>query len=145
MPSYILKKLGIIQSVMANKSKNEYGKVSLDYASIFGEDNKSLSLSKMESLILKSNENDVEEWDRYEALHDDITEQERTKPRLYEDNMEVVWEKGGSGLVYYTDDIIWKGLEGKFDFDEDTADDWDFDTEIYTLNNPDGKFSIFVI
>ena len=31
---------------------------------------------------------------RHEALHEDVTEQERTKERLYEEEEEVVWEKG---------------------------------------------------
>ena len=38
--------------------------------------------------------------------------QGRTKERLYEEEMEVVWEKGGSGLVFYTDASHWHNLEG---------------------------------
>lgn len=34
-----------------------------------------------------------EEWERHEALHDDVTEQDRAKPRKYEEEMEVTWEK----------------------------------------------------
>ncbi len=26
---------------------------------------------------------------------------------LHEDNIELVWEKGGSGLCFYTDDCYW--------------------------------------
>lgn len=55
---------------------------------------------------------DCEEWDRYEALHDDVTAQERTKERLFEEDMEVVWEKGGSGLVWHTDARHWDQMEG---------------------------------
>ena len=36
----------------------------------------------------------------------------RTKERLFEEEMEVVWEKGGSGLVFYTDASHWHNLEG---------------------------------
>ena len=94
---------------------------------------------------------DGEEWDRYEALHDDVTNQERNKvrsqrsqrsqvsmeltekeltsllpqERLFEEGMEVVWEKGGSGLVFYTDAQHWDEAEG--DFDAKTSDDWDID------------------
>ena len=43
--------------------------------------------------------------------------QGRCKERLFEEEMEVVWEKGGSGLVFYTDASHWDQLEGgKFAF-----------------------------
>ncbi|XP_053310457.1 G patch domain-containing protein 3 [Spea bombifrons] len=70
-----------------------------------------------------------EEWERHEALHDDVTTQERSKERLYEEKIELKWEKGGSGLVFYTDAQIWQEKEG--DFDEQTADDWDVDMSGY--------------
>ncbi|XP_061633874.1 G patch domain-containing protein 3 [Phyllopteryx taeniolatus] len=70
-----------------------------------------------------------EEWERHEALHDDVTSQERSKERLFEEEIELKWEKGGSGLVFYTDAQYWQEEEG--DFDEQTADDWDVDMSIY--------------
>nr|XP_006821897.1 PREDICTED: G patch domain-containing protein 3-like [Saccoglossus kowalevskii] len=70
-----------------------------------------------------------EDWERHEALHNDVTEQDRTKERLYEDEIELKWEKGGPGLVFYTDAYYWKQQEG--DFDEQTADDWDVDMSVY--------------
>ncbi|XP_043117202.1 G patch domain-containing protein 3 [Puntigrus tetrazona] len=70
-----------------------------------------------------------EEWERHEALHEDVTSQERTKERLFEEEIELKWEKGGSGLVFYTDAQFWQEDEG--DFDEQTADDWDVDMSIY--------------
>ncbi|XP_029360772.1 G patch domain-containing protein 3 isoform X2 [Echeneis naucrates] len=70
-----------------------------------------------------------EEWERHEALHDDVTTQERSKERLYEEEIELKWEKGGSGLVFYTDAQYWQEEEG--DFDEQTADDWDVDMSVY--------------
>ncbi|XP_076869431.1 G patch domain-containing protein 3 [Brachyhypopomus gauderio] len=70
-----------------------------------------------------------EEWERHEALHEDVTSQERTKERLYEEEIELKWEKGGSGLVFYTDAQYWQEEEG--DFDEQTADDWDVDMSVY--------------
>ena len=33
--------------------------------------------------------------------------------RLFESDMEVVWDKGSSGLVFYTDGNYWEELEGK--------------------------------
>ncbi|XP_040021411.1 G patch domain-containing protein 3 [Gasterosteus aculeatus] len=70
-----------------------------------------------------------EEWERHEALHEDVTSQERSKERLYEERIELKWEKGGSGLVFYTDAQYWQEEEG--DFDEQTADDWDVDMSVY--------------
>lgn len=62
-----------------------------------------------------------------------MTEQERTKERLYEEEEEVVWEKGGPGIVWYTDAQLWKEAEG--DFDEQTSDDWDVDYSVYFEEN----------
>ncbi|XP_028985783.1 G patch domain-containing protein 3 [Betta splendens] len=70
-----------------------------------------------------------EEWERHEALHEDVTSQERSKERLFEEEIELKWEKGGSGLVFYTDAQYWQEEEG--DFDEQTADDWDVDMSVY--------------
>ena len=50
--------------------------------------------------------------------------------RLYEEDLELKWEKGGSGLVFYTDSYFWNEMKGK-DFDEDTVDDWDVDYSVY--------------
>lgn len=70
-----------------------------------------------------------EDWERHEALHDDVDCQARTKERLYENKIELKWEKGGSGLVFYTDAAYWDSLNG--DFDEQTADDWGIDMGLY--------------
>ncbi|XP_037287866.2 G patch domain-containing protein 3-like [Rhipicephalus microplus] len=77
----------------------------------------------------ESDDEECEEWDRHEALHNDITSQERTRERLFEEELEVQWEKGGSGLVFYTDAQFWDEVEG--DFDAKTSDDWDVDMSIY--------------
>ncbi|NWS22595.1 GPTC3 protein, partial [Pachyramphus minor] len=70
-----------------------------------------------------------EEWERHEALHEDVTKQGRVEERLFEEEIELKWEKGGSGLVFYTDAQFWQ--EENRDFDEQTADDWDVDMSIY--------------
>lgn len=75
-------------------------------------------------------ENELEEWDRHENLHNDVDNQARTKERLFEEEIELKWEKGGSGLVFYTDAQFWQKQENA-DFDEETADDWDVDMSIY--------------
>uniref|UniRef100_A0A1A7YQC1 G patch domain containing 3 n=1 Tax=Iconisemion striatum TaxID=60296 RepID=A0A1A7YQC1_9TELE len=89
---------------------------------------------KEEEEDVQSNADDdddyCEEWERHEALHDDVTSQERTKERLYEEEIELKWEKGGSGLVFYTDAQYWQEEE-EGDFDEQTADDWDVDMSVY--------------
>lgn len=53
-----------------------------------------------------------EEWERHEALHEDVTSQDRTKERLFEEEIELKWEKGGPGLVFYTDAQYWQEEEG---------------------------------
>ncbi|KAM4794968.1 G patch domain-containing protein 3-like isoform 1-T2 [Rhinophrynus dorsalis] len=77
----------------------------------------------------KEDDDTCEEWERHEALHEDVTTQERSKERLYEEEIELKWEKGGSGLVFYTDAQLWQEQEG--DFDEQTSDDWDVDMSGY--------------
>jgi len=78
-----------------------------------------------------------EEWERHEALHNDVQanrtnhdqvqsssylaesgdleQQEGTKEKAFEEEIELVWEKGRSGLNFYTDAQYWKSLEGDFD------------------------------
>ncbi|KAM8826019.1 G patch domain-containing protein 3 [Synchiropus picturatus] len=90
-------------------------------------------MEEEENQDVQSNEDDdddrCEEWERHEALHEDVTSQERSKERLFEEEIELKWEKGGSGLVFYTDAQYWQEEEG--DFDEQTADDWDVDMSVY--------------
>ncbi|EYC42835.1 hypothetical protein Y032_0516g2805 [Ancylostoma ceylanicum] len=78
-----------------------------------------------------NDDDQCEEWERHEALHDDVTEQDRTKPRKYEEEMEIVWEKGGPGLVWYTDKNYWDEREKGTDCDWAWADDWDVDYSVY--------------
>uniref|UniRef100_A0A8D0LCJ3 G-patch domain containing 3 n=1 Tax=Sphenodon punctatus TaxID=8508 RepID=A0A8D0LCJ3_SPHPU len=78
---------------------------------------------------LDDDDDRCEEWERHEALHEDVTSQERSKERLYEEEIELKWEKGGSGLVFYTDAQYLQEEGG--DFDEQTADDCDMDMSIY--------------
>jgi len=90
---------------------------------------------------LEDEEYAEEEWDRHRALHnevsarrvvdriDDLNDQPGTKDRLFEDKMEVTWEKGGSGLVFYTDAQFWKEAEAQEEAED--ADDWDVDTSEY--------------
>lgn len=77
---------------------------------------KEINYSKQESdkeKILKENaqhseeeDDDLEDWERHESLHDDVTKQDRTSPYFFENEIELKWEKGGSGLVFYTVNIF---------------------------------------
>lgn len=66
------------------------------------------------SVILQTDQSDeeAEEWDRHEQFYDDPANYEKNKERLFEEKIELKWEKGGSGLVFYTDAQYWKQLEG---------------------------------
>lgn len=46
-------------------------------------------------------------------------------------SLQVTWEKGGPGLVWYTDTFFWKELEEGIDSDWKWADDWDVDYSVY--------------
>ncbi|CAG7836622.1 unnamed protein product [Allacma fusca] len=70
-----------------------------------------------------------EDWERHVTFEDDPTTQERIKERLFEDEIELVWEKGGPGIVWYTDAQFWNEQRGGFD--EKTADNLDVDMEGY--------------
>ena len=37
---------------------------------------------------------DVEDWERYESLHDNVDNQDRPKERMFEEDIELKWEKG---------------------------------------------------
>ncbi|XP_069136117.1 G patch domain-containing protein 3-like [Argopecten irradians] len=87
------------------------------------------SLIENEDKDLDDDNDTCEEWERHEAMYDDPSNQERNSERLFEEEIELKWEKGGSGLVFYTDAQYWKEQEG--DFDEQTTDDLDVDMSIY--------------
>jgi len=68
---------------------------------------------QIETTDSESDADDCEEWERHEAFQNDPSNQERNKERLYESEMEIVWEKGGPGIVWYTDVQFWDELEGR--------------------------------
>ncbi|XP_067167795.1 G patch domain-containing protein 3 [Apteryx mantelli] len=93
------------------------------------EDGEGLEKEEAEESHSDDDNDTCEEWERHEALHEDVTKQDRMEERLFEEEIELKWEKGGSGLVFYTDAQYWQEENG--DFDEQTADDWDVDMSIY--------------
>ncbi|CAG9536858.1 unnamed protein product [Cercopithifilaria johnstoni] len=104
---------------------------SLDLNSCTSEDTFDNKFELVNDSRSEDDDDRCEEWERHEALHDDVTEQERTKPRKYETEQEVTWEKGGPGLVWYTDSFFWNELEEGTDSDWKWVDDWDVDYSIY--------------
>ncbi|CAF1108849.1 unnamed protein product [Brachionus calyciflorus] len=119
MPTSLIHKLGINLKHFKSCAKKCYTNVEYDYTKKYGVDEEE-----------KASEDELEDWERHESLHDDVTKQDRTSPYLFEDEIELKWEKGGSGLVFYTDENFWKDYENK-DFDAETADDWDLDMRVY--------------
>ena len=145
LPSSVIKSLGL----SFKKSSKKYSSVEMDYNTTFnkihhpsddegGSNETENSDSDIETKKPEDEgeDNDAEEWDRYNTLHDDVDNQSRPKERLFEEDLELKWEKGGSGLVFYTDAYFWNEMKGK-DFDEDTVDDWDVDYNVYY---EDGRF-----
>jgi len=106
LPSKLIGKLGLH---FPKTKTRKYGSVPFNYGTKIGKEHKETKewVEKKpfieQSSSATTENSDVqdleeEEWDRHEALHDDVTEQERSKERLYEEEMEVVWEKGGPGM-----------------------------------------------
>ncbi|KAH9284634.1 G patch domain-containing protein 3 [Echinococcus granulosus] len=72
----------------------------------------------------------AEEWDRFEVLHDDPYDVNRSSKHSlkYESKIELKWEKGGSGLVHYTDEMFWRecgSVRRDEFFGEPSSFDWD--------------------
>ena len=73
-----------------------------------------------------------EEWERHAAAYGADAWQRSGRPtscywnsdnhHLYEEEVSHSWEKGGSGLVFYTDDLYWEKHDGERE--ELLADDW---------------------
>ncbi|XP_023329281.1 G patch domain-containing protein 3 isoform X3 [Eurytemora carolleeae] len=170
LPAKLIGKLGL----EFPKSKHrKYGEVPFEYAPTRTKGWKSLDRTKLQALNTagprievgvdagkedsgaEDDDDTCEEWERHEALHDDVhanrtigrqvnsssylaeggdlDQQPGTKEKPFEEEIELVWEKGGSGLNFYTDAQYWKAQEG--DFDEQTTDDWDVDMSVYYEKN----------
>eukprot|EP00741_Cyanophora_paradoxa_P014652 tig00020816_g14132.t1 len=89
---------------------------------------------------------DAEEWERHESLNDmpekDIERSDRREADeyLYEEPTEVTWDKGSSGLVFYTDACKWDELV-RGEKEDRERDDWDLDTRPFT--EPDASDNAF--
>ena len=51
---------------------------------------------------------------------------------MFEEPQEVTWDKGSSGLVFYTDAQYWSSLKTD---EERNCDDWDIDMSVYYKDN----------
>jgi hypothetical protein len=75
---------------------------------------------------------EMEEWARHEAITEPGAWEKETCPTfaywnsenhtLFEEEIEGVWEKGGSGLVFHTDEAFWRA---QADPNQNLVDGWD--------------------
>ncbi|VDM62583.1 unnamed protein product [Angiostrongylus costaricensis] len=137
LPPSLISKLGL----KTTRRNRKYGSVAFHYTQEGNVEN-ALSTDPTDKILEinfgpdnddgpDDDDDQCEEWERHESLHDDVTEQERIKPRKYEEEMEIIWEKGGPGLVWYTDKNYWDEREKGTDCDWAWADDWDVDYSVY--------------
>ena len=91
-------------------------------------------------------DHNMEGWEIHQAFNDDASLARRnhtlteeninwsagTKERAFESEIELTWEKGGSGLVFYTDQVYWKALADDGDiFDEEGFNQWGQDNSVF--------------
>jgi len=89
----------------------------------------------------------MEGWEIHQAFNEDgslarrnhrlneenINYSASTKERSFESEIELTWEKGGSGLVFHTDQAYWKEIDN-FDgdiFDEEGFNQWGLDNSAF--------------
>ena len=68
----------------------------------------------------------------HKLTEDNINFSAGTKERSYENEIELTWEKGGSGLVFHTDEATWREFESDGDiFNEEGFNQWDQDNSAF--------------
>jgi hypothetical protein len=108
MPTSLISKLGINLKHYKQHKKKPYSNVAFKYDDAQNEYEKSSTSEEDDDEVTdltkdkKESDSELEEWERHESLHDNVTKQDRTSPCFYEQEIELQWEKGGSGLVFYT-------------------------------------------
>ncbi|KAL5965483.1 G patch domain-containing protein 3 [Taenia solium] len=131
------------------RSNRKYGSVSYTYPDHAGISDPIVDMEvameksdfKTQSGLILSNpvntDEVAEEWDRFGTLHNDPYDVDRSSKHSlkYENRIELKWEKGGSGLVHYTDEMFWRERESvrkdEF-FDEPSSFDWDINLHQYS-------------
>ena len=124
LPTSLLSQLGIhLQNLLVKKTHTN---IPWKYSNPLPNSVIKKSYEDIESAyIRKIDDEEEEEWDRYAKVHDDPYKL-IPKERHYEQETEVVWEKGGPGLVWHMDLNYWEQFEEEA---EREVDDWDVDFE----------------
>lgn len=124
LPPSLLPKLGIHLQNLSIKRKHSciawnYNDQPFDHV------NKKVYSDIESEYITEVDDEEEEEWDRYAMVTDDPSKLE-PRERHFEQKTEVVWEKGGPGLVWHMDLNYWEQFEEEA---EREVDDWDVDFE----------------
>ena len=113
-------------------------------------DEKSDTTEHDETVVISSDDEEddfgMEGWEIHQSLNDDdslarrdyqltednIASASGTKERSFESDIELTWEKGGSGLVFYTDEAYWRATQSDGDiFDEEGFVQWGQDNSAF--------------
>ncbi|KAL1245840.1 G patch domain-containing protein [Trichinella spiralis] len=129
-PPHMIRKLGIYDRT-SRSSQRSGVEIPFAYETqpVEASEYSTTSILKELSEEEDGDDDQCEEWERHEAFHDDPGKQDRLKETLYEEEMEIVWEKGGPGLVFNTD--AFQRSQAENDTDEKWADQWDIDMSAY--------------
>ncbi|KRZ28964.1 G patch domain-containing protein 3 [Trichinella pseudospiralis] len=127
-PSHMIRKLGIYDRTSINQRSGVEIPFAYETQPVEASEY-STSFFRELSDEEEDDDDQCEEWERHEAFHDDPGKQDRLKETLYEEEMEIVWEKGGPGLVFNTD--AFQRSQAENDTDEKWADQWDIDMSAY--------------
>ena len=124
LPPSLLPKLGIHLQNLSMKRKHT--NIPWNYTDPLSTDPIPKSYKDIEQAYIHPvDDEEEEEWDRYAKVHDDPYKLV-PRERHYEQETEVVWEKGGPGLVWHMDLNYWEQFEEEA---EREVDDWDVDFE----------------
>ena len=105
-----------VRQTSKRKLKTTSKKAKVSGSNDITEEKRGVQVEKEDTTASKQEDNsdleyEEEEWDRHRALHNDVSarrvvgniedlnDQPGTKERLFEEKMEVTWDKGSSGLV----------------------------------------------
>ncbi|KRZ59903.1 G patch domain-containing protein 3 [Trichinella nativa] len=129
-PPHMIRKLGIYDRTSLSSQRSGV-EIPFAYATqpVEASEYSTTSILKELSEEEDGDDDQCEEWERHEAFYDDPGKQDRLKETLYEEEMEIVWEKGGPGLVFNTD--AFQRSQAENDTDEKWADQWDIDMSAY--------------
>ncbi|KRZ67017.1 G patch domain-containing protein 3 [Trichinella papuae] len=128
-PSHMIRKLGIYDRTSISQRSGVEIPFAYETQPVEASEYSTSPLRELSDEEEDDDDDQCEEWERHEAFHDDPGKQDRLKETLYEEEMEIVWEKGGPGLVFNTD--AFQRSQAENDTDEKWADQWDIDMSAY--------------